>query len=227
MANIITIDGPAGAGKSTVSKIVASRLSYQYLDTGALYRTIAYKALRENVSLDDENALSLLSRNITIILKNNDGRSGIFLDGEEMTDGIRAEEVSMAASFISARPCVRDALLSIQREAGARGRIVAEGRDMGTVVFPGADYKFYLDASVPARARRRYNEIIARIGHADYEKIEKELMSRDAQDKERTLSPLVPAADAIIIDSTDMTVREVVDTLLKRINSVPGHQMGG
>lgn len=227
MGKVITIDGPAGAGKSTASKLLASRLSYCYLDTGALYRTIAYKAIREGIALDDEEALSLLSRNINIILKSHDGRTRIFLDGEEMTDGIRTEEVSMASSVISARQCVRDALLTLQREAGVQGRIVAEGRDMGTVVFPDADYKFYLDASLTARARRRYDEIIARIGHADYEKIEKEIIIRDAQDKERALSPLMPAVDAIIIDSTDMTVQEVVDTLLRFIRQAQGCQPDG
>lgn len=214
---IITIDGPAGAGKSTASKVLASRLSYVYLDTGALYRAIAYKVTKTCISLDDDKALSLLSRNVNISLKNEDGKLEIFIDGEQITGKIRTEEISMIASLVSAHPCVRESLLHIQQEIGAQGGIVAEGRDMGTVVFPNADYKFYLDASVSERAKRRYKEITARNDIAHYAQIEKDIMVRDAQDMERAISPLKPAFDAIVIDSTYLSVTDVVEKMMQTI----------
>ncbi|MCG6535676.1 MAG: (d)CMP kinase, partial [Syntrophales bacterium LBB04] len=157
------------------------------------------------------------SRNINIYLKNKGGFSRIFVDTEEVTDKIRTEEISMLASTVSARPCVREALLSLQRAAAREGGIVAEGRDMGTVVFPEADYKFYLDAEIAERAKRRYEEIIAKSGEGNYEKIEKDLVMRDKQDRERTIAPLKPAATAVIIDTTAMTVKDIVDTMAELI----------
>ncbi len=216
---VITIDGPAGAGKSTVSKALAAKLSYLYLDTGALYRAIAYQVKQEGIAPTDEARLSELSRTVNICLKNVDGQMRIFLKGEDVTDKIRTEEISMLASTVSARPCVREALLHLQREAGARGGIVAEGRDMATVVFPQADYQFYLDASVAARAKRRYGELMARNGQANFAEIEKDIIVRDKQDRERAIAPLKPAPRAVLIDSTSMTVREVVERIAACIGS--------
>ena len=213
---VITIDGPAGAGKSTVSKALAAKLSYLYLDTGAFYRAFAYKAKKEGILHDDEG-LSRMGGNISIRMQHKDGRLSVFVGGEEVTDKIRTQEISLLASTLSARPCVRQALLSLQREAGAKGGIVAEGRDMGTVVFPGADYKFYLDAAVAERAKRRYKEVIVCDDKVDYEQIEKDIIVRDKQDKERAIAPLKPAETAVIIDSTDMTVDEVVDKITELI----------
>lgn len=139
------------------------------------------------------------------------------MDGEEITDKIRTEEISMVASVLSTHACVREFLLHIQREIGAQGGIVAEGRDMGTVVFPNADYKFYLDASVTERAKRRYIEITAINNNANYKQIEKDMIVRDAQDRERTIAPLKPAPDAVIIDSTHISVMDVVDKMIKII----------
>lgn len=214
---IITIDGPAGAGKSTVSKALAAKLSYLYLDTGALYRAFAYKAKKEGILHDDDEGLSRMGSNISIRMQHKDGRLSVFVGGEDVTDKIRTQEISLLASTVSARPCVRQALLSLQREAGAKGGIVAEGRDMGTVVFPGADYKFYLDATVAERAKRRYKEVTVCDDKIDYEQIEKDIIVRDKQDKEREIAPLKPAETAIIIDSTDMTVDEVVDRITELI----------
>ena len=157
---VVTIDGPAGAGKSTVSKALARKLSYIYLDTGALYRAFAYKVIKEGILPDDEKALAALCARIEIYLENIDGSLNVFVDGVNVTKMIRSEEVGLVASTVSAVSAVRERLLAIQRHAGERGGIVAEGRDMGTVVFPMADYKFYLDAGVEERIRRRHSELL-------------------------------------------------------------------
>ena len=159
---MITIDGPAGAGKSTVSKAVAARLKYLYLDTGALYRALAYKALENKIDVNDSDELAKLCSTTDVTLKNLDGKMKVYVDGEDVGDKIRTEEVGLAASTISAFPVVREKLLSLQREAGARGGIVAEGRDMGSVVFPDAEFKFFLDADIEERIRRRHKNLFKR-----------------------------------------------------------------
>ena len=216
---IITIDGPAGAGKSTVSKALARKLSFVYLDTGALYRAVAYKVLNEGILPDDEKALSDLCGRMKIYLKNVDGNLNVIIDGENVTEKIRNEEVGLLASRVSAIPVVRKTLLSIQREVGERGGIVAEGRDMGTVVFPDADCKFYLDANVEERVKRRYKELIARGNSADYEETERDLHVRDRQDQEREIAPLMASRDAMIVDSTNISVPEVVEKMMSIIKS--------
>lgn len=210
---VITIDGPGGAGKSTASKVLAAKLSYLYLDTGAYYRAYAYQAKQENILPADDEQLAELGQRIKIYTENREGTIFVFLEGADVTEQIRTEEISWLASAISARPCVRNALIEIQRKAGAQGGIVAEGRDMGTVVFPEADFKFYLDATTSERAKRRYRELVAKDAAGDYEKVAKALMVRDKQDSERPIAPLKPALDAHIIDSTDMTVLEVVNKM--------------
>ena len=212
---VITIDGPGGAGKSTVSKALAAKLDYLYLDTGAYYRAYAYQAKQKGISPDNDEQLAEIGRSIKIHTENRGGIFLVFADGEDVTEKIRTEEISLLASIISARPCVRQALLEIQRKVGSPGGIVAEGRDMGTVVFPAADFKFYLDATTSARAQRRYQELFARNADADedYEKVASALLLRDRQDRERETAPLKPAADAYIIDSTNMTVKDVVDEM--------------
>jgi len=215
---VITIDGPAGAGKSTVSKTLASRLSYTYLDTGALYRAFAYQAKKDGISPDDDSGLLVLGRKINVRLQSNSNKTAVFVDDEDVTNAIRTEEISMLASTVSSRPCVRGMLLAIQRDAAKEGGIVAEGRDMGTVVFPNADCKFYLDASTSERAKRRYLELMEKGICCDYEQIEKDLFARDKQDRERKIAPLRPAADAVIIDSTAMTVTEVIDKVIELIS---------
>jgi len=219
---VVTIDGPAGAGKSTVSKYLAKKLSYVYLDTGALYRAIAYKILKEGISPDNEKLLSDLCNRIKIYIKNVDGSLNVFIDSENMTNKIRNEEVGLLASKVSAMSIVRETLLSIQREAGEKGGIVAEGRDMGTVVFPDADCKFYLDAGAEERVRRRYNELITRGNRTDYQEIKRDLIVRDRQDQEREIAPLKVSQDAIIIDSTNITVSAVVEKMLSIIKGHPG-----
>jgi CMP/dCMP kinase len=216
---VVTIDGPAGAGKSTVSKALANKLSYVYLDTGALYRAFAYKVLQEGISPCDERELAGLCSRIKIYLENIDGNPNVFVDGENVTKRIRSEQVGLVASTVSAVSAVRERLLSIQRDVGKKGGIVAEGRDMGAVVFPNADYKFYLDAGVEERIRRRYSELLTRGSSADYETIAGDLVARDRQDRERDIAPLKPSEDAIIVDSTRMSVTEVVERMISIIKS--------
>jgi cytidylate kinase len=214
---IVTIDGPAGAGKSTVSKALARKLSYIYLDTGALYRAFADKVLQEGILPYDEKELADLCSRIKINVKNIDGNLSVFIDGENVTKSIRSEQVGLVASTVSAVPAVRDRLLSIQRDVGEEGGVVAEGRDMGTVVFPNADYKFYLDADVEERIRRRYSELRVQGSSSDYKRIAADLVARDHQDQERDIAPLKASEDAIIVDSTRMTVLEVVEKMISII----------
>ena len=224
MEKVITIDGPAGAGKSTVSKAVAAKLQYIYLDTGALYRALAYKALKNNINVRDANELAKLCSTTDIALKNLDGKLTVYVDGENIDNKIRTEEVGLAASTISAFPVVREKLLSLQREAGARGGIVAEGRDMGSVVFPEAEFKFFLDADVEERIQRRHTEIVQKNGPAKRDAVTRDMQARDQQDSQRKIAPLTAASDAIIIDSTFLDVSQVVEMILKRVSG--GHDRG-
>jgi cytidylate kinase len=216
---IITIDGPAGAGKSTVSKTLAKKLDYIYLDTGALYRALAYKTLKFKISLDDVAALANLCSNTTVVLKNIDGQMKVSVDGEGVEEKIRTEEVGLAASKISTFAVVRERLLNLQREAGAEGGIVAEGRDMGSVVFPHADYKFYLDANLEERIKRRYKELMEKGASVEYKSIQKDMFTRDKQDKQRKIAPLKAPDGAIIVDSDNLSAAEVVDKIIFHISA--------
>jgi cytidylate kinase len=211
---IITIDGPAGAGKSTVSKALAKKLDYIYLDTGALYRALAYKTLELKISLDEVSALADLCSNTNVVLKNIDGQMKVYVDGDDVEEKIRTEEVGLAASKISTFAVVRERLLNLQREAGARGGIVAEGRDMGSVVFTHADYKFYLDAHLEERIKRRHKELLEKGATVEYKSIQKDMFARDKQDKQREIAPLKAPDGAIIIDSDNLSVQEVVDKII-------------
>ena len=216
--SIVTIDGPAGAGKSTISKILAQNLDYIYLDTGALYRALAYKALKKKISLEDIPALTDLCSSTAVVLKKIDGRMKVYVDGEDVEEKIRTEEVSMAASKISTFAVVREKLLNLQREAGAHGGIIAEGRDMGSVVFPQADYKFYLDAQLEERIRRRYKEFLGKGVLVEYQSVQKDMLARDKQDKQRKLAPLKVPEGAVIIDSDNLSVRGVVEKIISYIS---------
>jgi len=216
---IITIDGPAGAGKSTVSKILAKKLGYIYLDTGSLYRAIAYKALKDKIVLDDMDALNSLCSKISIVLKNIDGQMKVYVDGEDVGDKIRTEEIGLAASKISAFPVVRQRLLQLQREAGAARGIVTEGRDMGSVVFPHADYKFYLDADIEERIKRRHKELLNKGNSSELQSIQKDMLARDKQDSKREIAPLKPTASSIIIDSTKLSIPEVIEKIIRQVSN--------
>ncbi|KQC09744.1 MAG: hypothetical protein APR62_13440 [Smithella sp. SDB] len=215
---IITIDGPAGAGKSTVSKILAKNLNYIYLDTGALYRALAYKSLKKNISLEDVDALAGLCSTTAVALKNFDGRIKVYVDGEDVEEKIRTEEVSMTASKISTYAVVREKLLDLQRKTGIRGGVVAEGRDMGSVVFPHAEYKFYLDAKIEERIKRRYKELLDKGSSVEYQSVQNDMLRRDKQDKQRKIAPLIIPDGAVIIDSDNLTVQGVVDKIASYIS---------
>jgi len=212
---IVTIDGPAGAGKSTVSKILAQRLGFFYLDTGALYRALAYLILLENVPFEEGESFDLFLKGAPIELYKKDANLRVKVRGEEVEDKIRTEEIGMLASKVSRLPEVRKTLLAIQRQAASLGDIVAEGRDMGTVVFPWAEVKFFLDASVEERVKRRYRELIFRGEEGvDRKAIRESILTRDRQDMARSLAPLKPHPEAIIIDTSNLSVDEVVEKML-------------
>lgn len=211
---IITIDGPAGAGKSTVSKALAKRLSFTYLDTGALYRAVAFKADQEGITPDDELLLAELCGRIDLSLANVDDQLRIFIDKDDVTDNLRTEKISFLASKISALPSVRSSLLPIQRKAAENRNIIAEGRDMGSVVFPDADYKFYLDANLDERARRRYLDVCDSEKAPDMDDVKKGINIRDIQDSSRKTAPLKVPDNAIMIDSTELSISSVVERMM-------------
>ena len=215
---VITIDGPSGAGKSTLSKLLAEKLDYTYIDSGALYRAVALQVQERGADPDDDEALRRLCGNLAISFRREHDRLAVMLDGRDVTDAIRAPEISMLASRVSARKSVRDALLDVQRRLGEGGGIVVEGRDMGTVVFPEAEVKFFLSASESTRALRRFAEIQAKTG-ASLEEVERDMRRRDEQDSTRALAPLAPAPDAIRIDSTGLGIDQVVDLMAAHIQA--------
>ena len=209
---VVAIDGPSGAGKSTAGRIVAERLGYTFLDTGAMYRALALKALQSRVPLDDERALSELARGTAIELE--EGGHGVRLDGTDVTTAIRGRDVSAAASRVSAHPGVRRLMVARQQELGRLGGVVLDGRDIGTAVFPDADVKFYVDADPRRRAVRRHEELAAAGTESDVDAIEREIRARDHADSTRRDSPLTRAPDAIGIDSSDLGVDGVVERML-------------
>ena len=212
---IVTIDGPSGAGKSTVSQLLAERLKYQYIDTGALYRVVALKVKQENLDPEDEDGLSSLCNRLDVSSGQENGKLGFFLEGKDVSEEIRTPEMSLLASEVSAKKVVRDTLLKIQRKLGDGGGIVVEGRDMGTVVFPEAEVKFFLNASLNIRGERRFKQYRDKGKVFDLDKIIREIEKRDSDDTRRALSPLKPADDAIEVDSTKMNLEEVVEAMLK------------
>ncbi len=219
---IIAIDGPAGAGKTTISKALAARLGYTYIDTGALYRGFALKAQREGVDINDDARLKKMCDEISLYFKNDDGELRLYLDGADVTKEIREPQMSMMASDISARPMVREALLHVQRELGRERKVILEGRDIGTVVFPEADCKFYLDASVEERARRRHKDFVKAGKEVAIEKLIEDIKQRDHNDSSRKHAPLMQADDAIHIDSTNFSFDEVIDQLVTIIKNKQG-----
>ena len=209
---VVAIDGPSGAGKSTAGKALAARLGYTFIDTGAMYRALALKALNAGVSLDSEEDLAALARAARIDLV--DGGRGVILDGTDVTAEIRTREVSAAASRISVHPQVRLEMVARQQEMGREGGVVLDGRDIGTAVFPDAEVKFYVDAGPARRAVRRQRELAAAGTEADLAAIEREIRERDHADSTRGDSPLTRAPDALYLDTTDLTAEEVAGRML-------------
>ncbi len=207
---IIAIDGPAGVGKSTVARLLALRLGYLYLDTGALYRAIAWKVQDAGLSPDDHLAIAALLPKTTLHMACGPEQSHVLLDGRDITGELRTPAVTALASMVSAIPAVREWLLPVQRQIGAEGCVVAEGRDIGTRVFPEADVKFFLEADPEIRATRRHRELVA-AGHAvQFDQTKRDLTGRDDRDRSRTVAPLIPAPDAERVDTSSMPVEEVV-----------------
>ena len=209
---LITIDGPAGAGKTTVSRNLADRLGYKYVDTGALYRGVAFEAVKSGIDPDNDTDLEKLCNNLDMKFVREKKGLRLVSNRVDITDLIRTPEITMLASAVSAKPVVRNSLLNLQRDMGKEKAAVFEGRDMGTVVFPDADIKFFLDASHEIRAVRRHKEISLKTGQT-LEEVKKDMKRRDTNDSTRTLAPLKPAGDAIVIDSTNLSVERVVELM--------------
>jgi cytidylate kinase len=211
---IIAIDGPVGSGKSTVARRVAELLGYTHLDSGAMYRAVGLKALRGGVPLDSPERLAELAGAARIDLVPRDGKLLVLLDGEDVTDEIRAPEVSHAASVVAVVPGVRHPMVAEQRRAGEQGGVVMEGRDIGSVVFPHADLKIFLDASPEVRASRRKRELEEKGESMEFERVLAEVHERDRRDRGREMSPLVRAADAVVVDNTAMDAEETARAIV-------------
>ena len=214
----IAIDGPAGAGKSTIAKRLAAALNLIYVDTGAMYRAIGLYMLRSSVDSKDEAAVCAALKNVNVDIRYEDGKQIVILNDEDVNGLIRTEEVGMAASSFSALAPVRAHLLSLQRGLAERTDVVMDGRDIGTAILPSAFLKIYLTASSAERAKRRYKELIEKGESADLAKIEEDIIKRDEQDMNRTVSPLKKADDATVVDASFMNIEEVTDTILKLYN---------
>ena len=212
---IITIDGPSGAGKSTTARELARRLVWSYLDTGALYRALALACQGQRLDPGDRPAAEDLAARLRLTVQPTPEGTVILVDGEDVTDRLRSPEISRAASVVSAWPGVRAALLGLQRDLGDQGRVVAEGRDMGTVVFPSAGLKFFLTASPEARARRRHLELLEKEVAASRERVLADLLARDEADRTRAVAPLKPPPEAVTIDSTNIDVEAVLKVMIK------------
>lgn len=218
-APIVAIDGPVGAGKSTVARSVAQRLGYRYIDTGAMYRSVAWMAQGRGVDLKEDAAVAALARSLQVEFVPAGTSQRVIVNGVDATEQIRTPQVSEGASVVSAYPAVREAMVTLQRRLGSDGGVVMEGRDIGTVVFPDAEVKVYLDASPEERARRRYEELEARGVRVDFETLRRAEEERDRRDVTRDHSPLRRADDAVVIDTTGRSVEGTVEEIVNLVRS--------
>jgi len=223
---IVAIDGPSGAGKSSLTRLLAARLGYVHIDTGAMFRAVALMARRAGVACEDDAGLAKLCRGIGIGFERDGESCRVLVNGEDVSSAIRTEEVGLLTSCISARKPVRDALLAMQREMGEKGGVILEGRDIGTVVFPDAEVKFFLSASAEERGRRRFLELEARGEEATLAETIAKVICRDRQDEGREHAPLKQAADAIAIDSTCLGIEEVLELMEKAVRLKLAEQGG-
>jgi len=221
MSFVVTLDGPAAAGKSTTARAVASRLGFLYLDTGALYRALAFKVLEQGVNADDHEAVARMAAESRLDLSGAPDEAHVWLDGEDVSDRIRTPAVSELSSRLAAQPEVRTVLVQIQRQLGRRGPVVAEGRDLGTVVFPDAEIKIFLEADLETRAHRRHREMQARGLPTTLETVREELERRDGRDRSRADSPLRPAPGAVLLDTSGMDLGAQVEAVLARVRAHP------
>ena len=213
----IAIDGPAGAGKSTIAKMAAKKLDFIYVDTGAMYRAMALYFLRREIDAKDEKKIAEACEHINVTIAYQEGEQQVLLNGENVNAFIRTEEVSMMTSNTSKYPAVREKLLYLQRELAAANNVIMDGRDIGTCVLPDAELKIYLTASASERAKRRYLEQKERGVESDLAQIERDIIARDEQDMNREIAPLKQAVDAIYLDSSDMTIEEVVTKIVSLV----------
>lgn len=211
---VVAIDGPAGAGKSTVSKRLAAALGYRLLDTGALYRLIALLAKRTGVDWSDEAGLAEIAADVDVRFELDGDKNHVFVGDEDVSEAIRTPDISSGASQVSAHPAVRAGLLDLQRKLGTEGGVVVEGRDVGTVVFPAAEAKFFLTASPEIRAQRRYDELQAKGADVDFDALVEEIRTRDERDSNRAVAPLKQADDAVLVDSSNIDVDRVVAQMI-------------
>lgn len=211
----IAIDGPAGASKSTIARKVAEKLSFIYVDTGAMYRSMALYFIRHDIAAQDEEKIAAACPDIDVSIAYQDGEQQVILNGENVNGLIRTEQVSMMTSDTSKYPVVREKLLSLQRGLAEKENVIMDGRDIGTCVLPNADVKIYLTASAAERARRRYKEQTERGVDCDIKEIERDIIARDEQDMNRDVAPLRQAEDAVLVDSSDMTIDQVVDEIIR------------
>lgn len=216
---VIAIDGPAGAGKTTISRLLAARLGFTYIDTGAMYRAVAVKAHENGIDADDEKGIESLLKKIKITFKTSEKDNRIFVNGDDYSEKIRKPFVGEITSKVSAIPLVREAMVKLQQKMGKNGKIVMEGRDIGTVVFPDAEFKFYLDASPETRGKRRYLELIVMNEKVLLQDIIDEIRSRDKRDSSRRYSPLKRSDDAVYIDTSNMAIKEVVERMMEKIKA--------
>ena len=210
----IAIDGPAGAGKSTIAKIVAKELGFIYVDTGAMYRTLALACFRDGIDTSDEAAVVAKCESVEVTLGYEDGTQKVYLNGEDVSTEIRREEIGNLTSSIAVYPGVRKILVALQKDLATKNDVVMDGRDIGTAVLPNAELKIYLTASVETRAKRRYDELVEKGQTCDLKEIEKDIEDRDYRDMNREVSPLSQADDAVLVDSSDMTIDEVVAKII-------------
>lgn len=210
---IVAIDGPAGTGKGTVAKLISERLDFVYIDTGAMYRCITLKMIRESISLNEEEKIKDLLERTKITFKNLSDKQHVYLDGEDVSDLIRKPNVNELVSPVSAIKIIRIKMVELQRKLGEEGNVIMEGRDITTVVFPNAEVKIYLDAKLEVRAERRYKELIARGNDITYEDTLESIRKRDKNDMEKEMGALKIAEDAVVIDTSNMTIEEVYDKI--------------
>lgn len=212
----IAIDGPAGAGKSTIAKLVSKKLGFIYVDTGAMYRAIALYFLNNNIDVDNNESVLSACNDIKIDIKYEDNNQQVYLNGENVSSLIRQEKVGNMASKVAAKQAVRNVLLQLQRDIAASSDVIMDGRDIGTFVLPNAELKIYLTASVSTRAKRRYDELVSKGENPDMKTIEKDIEQRDFQDMNREISPLKQADDAIYLDTSNMSIDEVVEFICSK-----------